>query len=107
MINPVVEIDKTRKPKAATIFDPGRPGKTYKHSSCIGEENWCLSLVSGTDLSALDNNHEIEHIFGEDIEDGDTTFLATTEGNKFRWEILQEIGRKINPKFTPKGTWVK
>lgn len=63
-----------RKPKAATLIDPAR-GKTYMHTSVIGTENWCLSLVAGEDFGPLLADKEIIDIFEQD---GGPELLALT-----------------------------
>src|SRR3990167_3550497 len=55
-------IDISRRPKIATITDPGR-GKFYQHSSAIDVGNWCLCLVSALDFSPLDSDPEVFDLF--------------------------------------------
>jgi len=83
VINPVVVVNGVRRPKCATILDPGAQAResinddgnpvivrpTYDHRSVFssgqaGQRNeTCLSLVSGIDLSALDADPEIVTVF--------------------------------------------
>lgn len=89
VVNPVIFHDGARKPKVATIPDPGRPpeiidGDTviryYRHSSSIGEMERCLSYVVGADLSALDADPEITTVL-----DGNDENLALTPYDK-KWK---------------------
>src|SRR3970040_391845 len=89
VVNPVIFHDGARKPKVATIPDPGRPpeiidGDTviryYRHSSSIGEMERCLSYVVGADLSALDADPEIITVL-----DGNDENLALTPYDK-KWK---------------------
>ena len=69
-VESIIDIDTVRidrYPKVSGMFDPGRPGKTYQHSSIISDgfgrlgevDNWCLSLVTGVDLTPLTLDPEV------------------------------------------------
>lgn len=79
VISPIVIDQGVRRPKVATLVDPGRPPTgvddigvliphTYKHSSVCGAV-WCLSFVRGVDLSVLDADQQCIHVFEQDYED--------------------------------------
>lgn len=73
VIQPIIEINGTRKPKSSILDDVGRDPKngiddegssiitqpTLQHSSNIGIENWCLSLIWGKNLKTAENDPEI------------------------------------------------
>lgn len=83
IINPVVTVDGTRRPKCATIPDPGRPPftftnddgqletvtPTYVHTSAIsdgstGQVNTeCISLAAGVSMAGLDGDPDIVSLF--------------------------------------------
>lgn len=86
VISPIVIVDGVNKPKVATLVDPGRPpgvvvntddgpvlvGPHYRHSSAIYPERgktWCLSYVTGVDLSAIDDDPDCERVFAEELSD--------------------------------------
>lgn len=97
VICPVVLENGVRRPKVATLVDPGIAPKqvavidddgnpvldgrgeqtfrtvfkTYRHSSAIDTADWCLSFVRGVDLSALDADPEIFSVTDRDAEDAD------------------------------------
>lgn len=82
VISPIVWVTNEegqpyRVPKAATIIDPGR-GKVYMHSSCADIKDWALSLVLGTDLSALLADPQVVDLFGQD---GGPELLDRTPGD--------------------------
>lgn len=148
VICPVVLDRGARKPKVSIIFDPGiapyftkdedgnsiMVRKTYHHSSCIDEADWCLSFVRGVDLSALDTDPEVINVLGHDHEDEDRLLAKTPRGLEWTpqklkalksllenknvdisdlnedaplWKAIAKLGQKIRPGFKPKGTWVK
>lgn len=100
VINPVVVIEKIRKPKVSTIADPGIPpvplpeggfgNKTYKHSSAISGEDWALSFVRGVDMSALDADPEIITVLDSDDENLNLS-LGDRGWNVSRLEKLQAL----------------
>ena len=120
-------------PKVALYTDPGT-GRQYGRSSVIGNENWCLVFVRGTDFTPLDGDSEIIDILEEDYEDLDMLLAETA--NTLGWSqgkfqstinkvkqlvdtsswtmdtpfyiIIGDIGRTVNPDYPgPYGTWVK
>lgn len=69
---PVVTNGDSRWPKVAALADPGATvGKVYGHVSAISDgqpgqvNDWCLSLVVGSNLSAVDADAELVNILEE------------------------------------------
>lgn len=60
-----------RRPLVAVLADPGATGRVYGHLSAISDgqpgavNDWCLSLVVGSNLSALDADPELVNLLEE------------------------------------------
>ncbi|MCA1570849.1 MAG: hypothetical protein LC798_11130 [Chloroflexi bacterium] len=144
MLSPVVEVtevdDETgwvsppiRKPKVATLVDPGT-GRPYPHSSAIDTPDWALSFVRAQDFGPLDADPQCINIIEQDYNDGDDLLAATPRDLNWPaahrqrvlrrltdrdvdvtgltidsplWQWLERLGRKVLPSFTPRGTWVR
>lgn len=104
VINPVIEtVDgdtTTRLPKVFTLSDPGRPGKTYQHSSIILDSaNWCLSFVRAADMSTLDADAQCINLLETDYEDVDDTLAKTVRD--LGWSAAKR--NRVLQRLTDKG----
>lgn len=133
IINPVIETQVDgilyRESKVNTLLDPGRPGKTYKHSTVMPPVggNWCLSFVRGASMSGLDADPQCIDLLETDYEDQGNHLVSTirdlgwTAAKRTRvlqrlidkgidttgltldtplWHIVIKVGQWISPSFT-------
>lgn len=103
VINPVLEevVDGTtyQRPKVTTLLDPGRAGKTYKHTTVILGGGWCLSCVRGANMTALDNDAQCVNLLETDYEDAENRLVSTVRD--LNWTVAKR--NRVLQRLTDKG----
>jgi hypothetical protein len=109
----------TRRPKVAAMLDSGATDREYGHVSAISDgasvrshfesgtpldpiDTWCVSLVVGSNLSALDADAELINILEEagGTVSGIRTML-TSSPNQLGWSTAKR--NRVQNRLTAKG----